>query len=155
MKLDPEDIIRMARVAGIEFQQNTGLTGRVRTTTCGSQAIEKIENLVKAAFAAGADAESKRIHAEGMVTIGHMREQIAAALAQERDNGQKWYDAVTAHHKQEILAEREACAKFCETNQVWVGKGKRGFSEWGEDDFVTGGIHKGMDYAAAIRARGQ
>jgi hypothetical protein len=50
--------------------------------------------------------------------------------------------------------EREACAKFCETNQVWVGKGKRGFSEWGEDEFVTGGIHQGMDYAAAIRARG-
>jgi len=50
--------------------------------------------------------------------------------------------------------EREACAKFCETHQVWVGKGKRGFSEWGEDDFVTGGIHQGMDYAAAIRARG-
>jgi hypothetical protein len=50
--------------------------------------------------------------------------------------------------------EREACAKFCETHQVWVGKGKRGFSEWGEDEFVTGGIHQGMDYAAAIRARG-
>jgi hypothetical protein len=50
--------------------------------------------------------------------------------------------------------EREECAKFCETNQVWVGKGKRGFSEWGEEEFVTGGIHQGMDYAAAIRARG-
>jgi hypothetical protein len=56
-------------------------------------------------------------------------------------------DLIAAH-------EREACAKFCETNQVWVGKGKRGFSEWGEDEFVTGGIHQGMDYAAAIRARG-
>jgi hypothetical protein len=54
---------------------------------------------------------------------------------------------------QAVEAEREACAKFCETNQVWVGKGKRGFSEWGEDEFVTGGIHQGMDYAAAIRAR--
>jgi hypothetical protein len=51
--------------------------------------------------------------------------------------------------------EREACAKFCETNQVWVGRGKRGFSKWGEEDFVTGGIHQGMDYAAAIRARGE
>ena len=50
--------------------------------------------------------------------------------------------------------EREACAKFCETHQVWVGRGKRGFSEWGEDEFVTGGVHQGMDYAAAIRARG-
>ena len=51
--------------------------------------------------------------------------------------------------------EREACAKFCETNQVWVGRGKRGFSKCGEEDFVTGGIHQGMDYAAAIRARGE
>ena len=50
--------------------------------------------------------------------------------------------------------EREKWAKFCETNQVWVGKGKRGFSEWGEDEFVTGGVHQGMDYAAAIRNRG-
>jgi hypothetical protein len=50
--------------------------------------------------------------------------------------------------------EREACAKFCETNQVWVGQGKRGFSKWGEEEFVTGGIHQGMDYAAAIRNRG-
>ena len=53
-----------------------------------------------------------------------------------------------------VKAEREACAKFCETHQVWVGQGKRGFSEWGEEEFVTGGIHQGMDYAAAIRARG-
>ena len=56
---------------------------------------------------------------------------------------------------QAVEAEREACAKFCETHQVWVGQGKRGFSEWGEDEFVTGGIHQGMDYAAAIRARGE
>lgn len=53
------------------------------------------------------------------------------------------------------VIEREACAKFCETHQVWVGQGKRGLSEWGEDDFVTGGIHQGMDYAAAIRARSE
>ena len=52
-------------------------------------------------------------------------------------------------------AEREACAKFCETHIVWVGQGKRGFSEWGEEEFATGGIHQGMDYAAAIRNRGQ
>ena len=54
-----------------------------------------------------------------------------------------------------VKAEREACAKFCETHQVWVGQGKRGFCEWGEDEFVTGSIHQGMDYAAAIRARGE
>jgi hypothetical protein len=34
--------------------------------------------------------------------------------ADEREQGQKWFDAVTAQHKQLILAEREACAKVCE-----------------------------------------
>jgi hypothetical protein len=34
--------------------------------------------------------------------------------AHEREKCQKWFDAVTAQHKAEILAEREACAKFCE-----------------------------------------
>jgi hypothetical protein len=38
-----------------------------------------------------ADAEAKRIHNEGMVTVGHMREQIAA--------------------------EREACAEICESKK--------------------------------------
>lgn len=32
--------------------------------------------------------------------------------ADEREQGQKWFDAVTAQHKQELLAEREACAKL-------------------------------------------
>ncbi len=132
MQIDQKDIIRMAREAGIEFQQNTGLTGRVRTTTCGSQAIEKIENLVKAAFSAGADAESKRLQAEGMVTVEHMREQIAAAVGHERDNGQKWFDAVTAQHKQEILAERKGC-----------------------EHAATVAISLCDDPVAAIRARGQ
>jgi hypothetical protein len=34
--------------------------------------------------------------------------------ADEREQGQKWFEAVTAQHKQEVLAEREACAKVCE-----------------------------------------
>ena len=34
--------------------------------------------------------------------------------ANEREQGQKWFDAVTAQHKQAILAEREACAKVCD-----------------------------------------
>ena len=32
--------------------------------------------------------------------------------ADERERGQKWFDAVTAQHKQEILAERYACAEL-------------------------------------------
>ena len=35
--------------------------------------------------------------------------------ADEREQGQKWFDAVTAQHKQLILAEREACAKLAAT----------------------------------------
>jgi hypothetical protein len=42
--------------------------------------------------------------------------EVFAALirADERNEAGKWFDAVTAQHKQEILAEREACAKVCE-----------------------------------------
>jgi hypothetical protein len=35
--------------------------------------------------------------------------------ADEREQGQKWFDAVTAQHKQEILAEREACANVADS----------------------------------------
>jgi hypothetical protein len=86
--------------------------------------------------------------------LERLEQLVAVVRADEREQGQKWFAATTAQHKQEILAEREACAKFCETHIVWVGQGKRGFSEWGEEEFATGGIHQGMDYATAIRARG-
>lgn len=43
-------IIEAARLAGIEFQQHQGITGRVRTTTCGSQAIEKMERFYALAY---------------------------------------------------------------------------------------------------------
>jgi hypothetical protein len=39
----------------------------------------------------------------------------ALARADEREQGQKWFDAVTAQHRVMILAEREACARLCET----------------------------------------
>ena len=39
----------------------------------------------------------------------------ALIRADEREQGQKWFDAVTAQHKQEILAERSACARVCES----------------------------------------
>jgi hypothetical protein len=78
-------------------------------------------------------------------------------MAREAGFGNYVFEAKSMFKLFEALVradEREACAKFCETHQVWVGQGKRGFSELGEDEFVTGGIHQGMDYAAAIRARG-
>jgi hypothetical protein len=77
------------------------------------------------------------------------------ALVRADERNRTWTQEHWTEYERSIAAqEREACAKFCETHQVWVGQGKRGFSKWGEDEFVTGGIHQGMDYAAAIRARG-
>jgi hypothetical protein len=60
----------------------------------------------------------------------------ALVRADEREEGQRWYDAVTAQHKQLILAEREACAKVC-------------FGFEGADPLGVS-----LDCAAAIRARG-
>jgi hypothetical protein len=39
---------------------------------------------------------------------------VELVRADEREQGQKWFDAVTAQHRVMILAEREACAKVCE-----------------------------------------
>ena len=63
----------------------------------------------------------------------------ALVRADEREQGQKWFDAVTAQHKQLILAEREACAKVCEDLSLSQN------SEW---EVGT------LDCADAIRARG-
>jgi hypothetical protein len=50
----------------------------------------------------------------------------ALIRADEREQSQKWFDAVTAQHKQLILAEREACAK-------WVDHIlKEGGGTWGD-----------------------
>ena len=56
--------------------------------------------------------------------------------ADEREEGQRWFDAVTAQHKQELLAEREACAKVCDEAHELMNSSFQGA-------------------AAAIRARGQ
>jgi hypothetical protein len=52
---------------------------------------ERLEREILAA----ADAEAARIYAEGMVTVGHMRQKIAA--------------------------EREACAKVCDDMVLYTG----------------------------------
>jgi hypothetical protein len=44
----------------------------------------------------------------------HIKALVDLVRADEREQGQKWFDAVTAQHKQLILAEREACAKVCD-----------------------------------------
>jgi hypothetical protein len=62
----------------------------------------------------------------------------AIVRADEREEFQRWFDAVTAQHKQEILAEREACAKVCdEVHREYDGEEVS--ASW---------------IAAAIRARG-
>ena len=88
------------------------------------------------------------------------KEEITKLIRASYDQGAKDAQQETLAALEQIVAaaraaEREACAQFCETNQVWVGQGKRGFIEWSEEDFATGGRHQGMDYASAIRARGQ
>ena len=63
----------------------------------------------------------------------------ALVRADEREQGQKWFDAVTAQHKQLILAEREACAKVCDAR--YMGDNNREDTE-------------SRRCAEAIRARG-
>ena len=46
-------------------------------------------------------------------TLGCLERFAELVRADEREQGQKWFDAVTAQHKQAILAEREACAELC------------------------------------------
>ena len=95
-----DDIIRMARESG-ECQ----LSDR-QFVLHGLEQITRFATIV-------ADAEAKRIYEEGMVTVGHMREQI--------------------------LAEREACAKVC-YELPWKDMGH---------------IPSNLAFADAIRARGQ
>ena len=95
------DIIRMTREAGFNHP-------RLETETDYYQ-LERFATLV-------ADAEAKRIHDEGMVTVGHMREQIAA--------------------------EREACARVCDARAA-------------EYDGFSAEQNASEKLAADIRARGQ
>jgi tetraacyldisaccharide-1-P 4'-kinase len=73
--MKPEEIIQMAREAEMPFYWQSGEVAHL-------DQLKRFAALV-------ADAEAKRIYNEGMVTVGHMRKQIAA--------------------------EREACAVIAET----------------------------------------
>jgi hypothetical protein len=74
----------------------------------------------------------------------------ALVRADEREQGQKWFDAVTAQHKQLILAEREACAKVCESEAEMFKSCAYGAND-GRYDWKEDGAR---ECAAAIRARG-
>jgi hypothetical protein len=62
--------------------------------------------------------------------LDRLEQLVALVRADELKQGQKWFDAVTAQHKQMILAEREACLNC-----------------YSPDDTAT-------DWADKIRARG-
>jgi hypothetical protein len=74
--------------------------------------------------------------------LDRLEQLVALVRADEREEFQRWFDAVTAQHKQEILAEREACAKVCEA--VHVGA-------YDTPEFWREGV--AYTCAAAIRAR--
>ena len=65
----------------------------------------------------------------------------ALVRADEREEFQRWFDAVTSQHKQEILAEREACAKLAQSTVC-------------DTHIPTGVKIYGTVAAKAIRARG-
>jgi hypothetical protein len=84
-------------------------------------------------------------HEAGLFTHKEVQPEIKAfealvradAIADEREKGQRWFDAVMAQHRAEILAEREACAEAAE-------------------NFLTSCRSPlGRSVAAAIRARGE
>jgi hypothetical protein len=74
----------------------------------------------------------------------------ALVRADEREQGQKWFDAVLEQHKIDVLAERsagvkaerEACAKVCDARAI-------------EYDGFSAEQNASEKLAAAIRARGQ
>jgi hypothetical protein len=69
----------------------------------------------------------------------------ALVRADEREQGQKWFDAVTAQHRVMILAEREACAKLCD----------RVVGGTNPDDIHSDSQWAAFSLAQAIRARGE
>lgn len=89
-----DDIIRIAKEAGFYDGE-----------------IERAEDAFVRFVALIADAEAKRIHNEGMVTVGHMREQIAAereACARVADEWSKRDDDVGAFIGKAIRARGQA-----------------------------------------------
>jgi hypothetical protein len=63
-----DDIIAMAQEAGFKRHHNPDLYDCM---VASDEAIERFAAIVE-------DAQSKRMFEEGMVTVGHMRQQIAA-----------------------------------------------------------------------------
>ncbi len=49
-----------------------------------------------------------------LMTQAELDRLVALVRADEREQGQKWFDAVLEQHKIVVLAEREACAKVAD-----------------------------------------
>jgi hypothetical protein len=84
---------------------------------CNTEGEEHMRDTIELAREAGFKEHN------GMVYVTTINDDCAKEIerfkalvrADEREQGQKWFDAVTAQHKQEILAEREACAKLAQS----------------------------------------
>jgi hypothetical protein len=135
-----DDIIKWAQEVGfVAYGEDAG-EYRIPTPAFHCR-LERFANIVE-------DAQAKRMFEEGIVTVGYMRQQIAA----ERNKVASWMMAqgyATGHGdtvedllqelgteiEAKIAAEREACAKVCDGEATIEGIAQR--------------------CAAAIRARGQ
>lgn len=114
-----EDILKMAQEAGWHVQGNRVFSPVIE----GTDLLWLIERLVTIAE----DAQAKRMHAEGVVTVGHMREQIAA----ERNKVAQWMMAkgyATGHGDtvEDLLQElgTEIEAKLAAERERFYGQDK-------------------------------
>ena len=82
--------------------------------------------------------------------LDRLEQLVALVRADEREQGQKWFDAVTAQNKQLILAEREMCAKVCESEAEMFKSCAYGAND-GRYDWKEDGAR---ECATAIRERG-
>jgi predicted ArsR family transcriptional regulator len=82
--------------------------------------------------------------------LDRLEQLVALVRADEREEFQRWFDAVTAQHKQEILAEREACAMVCESEAEMFKSCAYG----ADDDRYEWKEYGARDCATAIRNRG-
>jgi hypothetical protein len=85
----------------------------------------------------------------------------ALVRADEREQGQKWFDAVTAQHKQLILAEREVCANAAmvaaeEAVNLAMALEREACAKVVEESSLPDSYSEAClpEIAAAIRARG-
>jgi hypothetical protein len=87
----------------------------------------------------------------------------ALVRADEREQGQKWFDAVTAQHRQLILAELQAFNKERQQYADWLDEAAADIEDWGmyaseylqQKWDLPDQVQDYKNRAAAIRARGE